>query len=568
MPRSNTERRDLQIVELYTSGQTMEELGAAFGISRQRVHQIIQRVGGPGAEAARARRREVREAEQGELVADFVAAHQGVIQELAVAGSARADVEARFHLIFPDTPMVIVREGIVNTGAIFDVNVQEFLFSPSVIEAAVWYALAIDRQLESDASEALRQVDLLEARELAEALDAQGVDPTTRAQVTILVANARSYAVGNPEVSITKGRYDQVRREVIDGLGLASAQGLSPWPPTSQTVMKRLGNGYWAEALTSVGLTPNSRGRERGLLRFSEEDYDKAVVDFLAEAAAVGQEATIDGYAIWIDREGRAGRRRPAPASIRLRYGSWNNAKRMVGASGARTATSLVTRSARTRSSVGTVGLHRAQAELSRFLEQFGSAAPHEADALVEQYLSGCSEQFEDARRAWLRGIIEADGTSISRVLAVGSLNRAQRAALEATPPKLDEVVTDMYIDRMLSGPGGGPKNTGSWLSPAAQAELDSLPDEVIASVAVMREVRNYLTHNSVESRERLSAALSRLAAVDERFALRRGVTRRIVLDWLTSDGAYRLRTLAQAYLSVWRAMVVAEAVALTSQDA
>ena len=128
--------------------------------------------------------------------------------------------------------------------------------------------------------------------------------------------------------------------------------------------------------------------------------------------------------------------------------------------------------------------------------------------------------------------------------------------------------LSDMYLDRMLSGKSGGPRNTDSWLRSDAQAELDAIPDDVVARVKALHEIRNYLTHGSEEARSRLQEALASLAAEDDRFVLRRGVTRRILLDWLTSEQLQRLQGIAESIPSTWRAMVVVESVLDSSVNA
>jgi predicted DNA-binding protein YlxM (UPF0122 family) len=389
--------RDQQIAALYATGTTMPDLAAQFGVSRQRIHQIIRRLGGADADAARAVRREVREEQQNTLVQAFLEEYQDIIADLAATGSARADIEARFALLLPQIPTAVIREGLTRAEVIFDVNVQEYTFPTAAIESAVWYALARSLELGSDLSVAIHQIDLAEAQEVAVVLDEQGLETETQANILIMIANARAHAIENPAISITKKRYDEVRREILDDLGLTSAQGVMPWPPTAQTVMKRLGDGYWAEALRNIGLTPNERGRERGLLRFTEDDYDNAVVDFLAQANVTGQAATFDAYHEWVESEDRAGRRRPSDASVRLRDTSWNDAKRMVAASGARTPASLHLRRriGTGSSSVGTLALHRAQDELRRSMSELQEAAPSKVSAFVEEFITNYWQEFE-----------------------------------------------------------------------------------------------------------------------------------------------------------------------------
>lgn len=53
---TNPRARDEQMVGMYTSGKTMEEIGAHYGVSRQRICQILQRNGVSTAGARRGRK--------------------------------------------------------------------------------------------------------------------------------------------------------------------------------------------------------------------------------------------------------------------------------------------------------------------------------------------------------------------------------------------------------------------------------------------------------------------------------------------------------------------------------
>jgi predicted DNA-binding protein YlxM (UPF0122 family) len=412
---SDSASREQQIVILYAGGVSMSELASKYGLSRQRIHQIIRRLGGVEAEAARAVRRRLRSEQQSAQVQAFLDQFHDVIVDLAASGSTRTDIEGRFNLLVPDVPAAIIQDSLTKADVIFDVNVQEYVFSTAAIEAAVWYVLARDLNLKADPISALRRIDLVEAQEVATVLDQQGLPTAARAEILILVAAARAHAADNPAVTLAKHRYDEIRRDILTALGLVSAQGVMPWPPTGQTVMKRIGGGYWAEALHYLGLTSSSRGRERGLLRFSEDDYAKAVIDFLAQAAVTGQATTFEAFGDWIDSEERAGRRRPSAPSIRLRYVTWNNAKRMVVASGARIPRSgQIQRSAIAGpSSIGALALHKAQDELRRFLLKLEETMPSESSAIVEEFFKDYFQEFEYSRRDWLRNAIALDPDAV-----------------------------------------------------------------------------------------------------------------------------------------------------------
>jgi hypothetical protein len=246
-----------------------------------------------------------------------------------------------------------------------------------------------------------------------------------------------------------------------------------------------------------------------------------------------------------------------------MRYTNWNNAKRMVAAPGARTPASLHTRKGifTGRSLVGTLALHKAQDELRSFLADLEKAASSEVSAIVEKFIKVYWQEFEYSRRGWLRAVVELDPQVVERRLQQGGLSRSQRDALEHDRPNISAALSDIYLDRMLSPHSGGPRNTDSWLGSEAQAELDALPDDIVARVDVLHEIRNFLTHSSEEAKNRLRTALAHLASEDSRFTLRRSMSRRVLLDWLTAEHAQRLQSIADAIPATWRTMIVVESI-------
>ena len=66
----------------------------------------------------------------------------------------------------------------------------------------------------------MHQIDLVEAQEVAAVLDQQGLEPETKAEILIMITNARAHVIDNPAVTITKKRYDETRRRNLDDLGL------------------------------------------------------------------------------------------------------------------------------------------------------------------------------------------------------------------------------------------------------------------------------------------------------------------------------------------------------------
>lgn len=141
-------------------------------------------------------------------------------------------------------------------------------------------------------------------------------------------------AVGQPptpgERSLSAAQYDSARADHLSEKRIAAKPGAAIWPPTSQTLMKRLGNGSWSTAMTSLGLTTNS-GRTRGTGSFSDDDYRSAVAEFL-DAAADGDNRSVTSdsfaqYTAWAKERTAAGAKRPSGAAVRQHFGGWETAK-------------------------------------------------------------------------------------------------------------------------------------------------------------------------------------------------------------------------------------------------
>ncbi|MFE7075761.1 sigma factor-like helix-turn-helix DNA-binding protein [Streptomyces sp. NPDC057620] len=550
MTGSNKER-NLAMVEAYAAGETLEQIGGRFSITRERVRQILKSMGAVTAEQARQVRAQGRAHELSEQVAAFLQDFRTTIEDLAAAGVARTEVEARFSLLLPQTPSTVVREAIGEAGVLFNVDVQEFAFSPAVIESAVWYALAREEGLTPDPVAAVAGVDVEEANDVALALQREGLDAETVSSILCLVHTARQHARENAGTGLSAQRYNGQRRQILSELGLESRKGSAPWPPTSQTVMKRIGHGAWGDALTGIGLTPDRRGRPKGLIVFDEEHYPAALNQYLEYCVTNSQTSTFTGYQTWVDAEDRAGRRHPSAAAVRFRYGNWISAKRAVA--GSVVVQVAASRGQQTSTPAATLALHSAQQEIDMFLTRLERTPPTEMSGLVESFTRGFMQEFEFRRRGWIRAIVAADPTAIPRRLADPALKPKPRAAIVADGAG---ILTDMYIDKLGNG---DPRITDGWLRADVQAELNAVPDEVLWRFTVLRETRNYLTHTSQEARLRLQTALETLAGANPQFTLGQSLTSRVVLSWLAAAQARRLKELLACVPTLWRAMVVGE---------
>ncbi|MEV4327891.1 hypothetical protein AB0J37_37115 [Microbispora rosea] len=542
------ELRDIQIKRLYEQGMSQREIGELYGLTGPRVHQILHQVG--AAARSRDRRPPVRNLTK--AVASFASEYGETIAKLAASGISRAEVIARFQLILPEVDITVVGKGIRATNAVFDHwhARNAALFSDRVTEAAVWYLLGRSLDLAGDPRTALTTDELGEALEVSAVLEEQGMARPKIASVLRLVATARVYCRDTPDATITRKCYDQLRLQVLGEWGLPMGGRTIAWPPTGLTVLKRLGDGYWADALQAIGLHPASGGRPRGLLKYREEDYESAVSDYFDYSKTHGHVPSIEGYRRWVEYEGRAGYDRPAWETIRLRYKTWSNVRRTAARPHRTQGATKVNRIPHS-----TRALHDAQNEWKRLVAELCATPPAKAPAAIANFVRSCAQEFEARRRDWLRAAIATDADAVRRVLEQESLSRRQRLALQAGSSPA-EVLTGTYIDKLGAG---DPRRTDGWLRPDAQAELDAVPDEVALRYKVLREARNYFTHTSDESRQRLHAAIDALAAVDPRFRMNQAITTKTLPDWLRAKDLQRLRLLCASVQELWRAMVVGE---------
>lgn len=312
--------RNQRMVELYAEGATLEEIGAQFGVTRERVRQIVKMVGGVDADAARQRRTEIRADELDAARAAFLREHRAVAEALAERGLSREVAVGRIVALHPDVDPEIALESLRRAGIVFLQAPAENVFSTAELHAGLWFLVGSNEGLSPDRKAAI----LALPAEILEAVPTALADAVATANdiATILgvIAAAMEASASNPELTITGKRYEELRLELVEALGLISAKGQSPWPPTRQTLMKRFGG--WNEALESIGLAAGA-GRPKGLVVYTESEYLDAVRDYYVACGRAGVKPTFDGYGGWVTSEKEKGARRPSPASVRLQYGSW-----------------------------------------------------------------------------------------------------------------------------------------------------------------------------------------------------------------------------------------------------
>lgn len=327
-PELSREQRDAAMVERYSDGETLDAIGQSFGLTRERVRQIIVKVGGTNAEESRLKRAAARDAATKAAREAFLLAYGALAREMAKRGVTRVDAVLKLQALYPGIDVDLAEDALKSSKTVFDKSHAEDIFSKEALAAGVWYLLGAELGLAPAPEWAAVNLDLSLMSELRAALESAEATPSDVATILGVIGAAQKHLIERPEASITGKRYDELRDELVVALGLVSRQGAFPWPPSRQTVMKRFGG--WNEALEAMGVGTTTQGRPKGLLKFTREDYDDALRDFCIFSAAGEANATYAAYDVWVKQELAAARDRPSGASIRNIYGTWLDAIRAV----------------------------------------------------------------------------------------------------------------------------------------------------------------------------------------------------------------------------------------------
>ena len=485
----------------------------------------------------------------------FWAEHGASVGALANQGLSKSQILERFALLFPEFGQASIAAALDRSNIAFSKSYDVRHFPDAVLELGVWYLLGLDLGLLPDRDAALGSIDIDEASELHKALGDRGFTSDQIAEVLAVATEARARAA-TTELSLSKKRYGELR------IGAVSAQANSrqryPWPADAQTVMRRLGDLYWNDAMIKIGLVASKGGRSKGLLHFTDAAYPDALRKYVADRRAAGAGANLEDYEVWRRREYRDGRTWPSAMAIRNRFGSWAAAMRSTG--GQTIASASAAAGGASTTSLGARTLYVVREEMERRLEAIRSIdRTADRDAEVREFLRTYAGNFELDRREWLRAMIVLDPGAVARRLSGPRLNATQRNALSSSPPNVGAVLTDRYLDRVLST--GGVSNSDGWLAPAVQAELNAITPLTSALYELLRATRNLATHGSNESSVRVREALNAAGALDRDFEYQRSITERNIIQWLAANDQARLRRLAEVMPDIWRAMTAAEAV-------
>ncbi|MBO0907785.1 sigma factor-like helix-turn-helix DNA-binding protein [Arthrobacter sunyaminii] len=328
VPKLTPEERNALMVSRYIHGETLDAIGQDYGVTRERVRQIVSKVGGNLAAESRQKRLEMRQSEAKAMAEEFMAAYGDIARAAAANGATRAETIARLGLIYPELDPELAEATLRESDISFDKRSHE-TFSKAVLEAGLYFLAGSELRLAPDPQFAAAHLDFDLMAELAGVLEQGTATAEDIATILGIIGAAKRHIAEHPETTITGSRYDDLRDELVPALGWESRRGSTPWPPTRQTLMGRY--TYWNSALESVGMAAAKKGRPPGLVKFTDRLYEKAIRDFVAEMHTQGSHPSHQRYADWSADMNLAGHEYPSSSSLRNYFGSWSAALRAAG---------------------------------------------------------------------------------------------------------------------------------------------------------------------------------------------------------------------------------------------
>jgi hypothetical protein len=327
------ERRDAEILRMWEDdATTLDAIGQEFGLTRERVRQLLREMGAsPSMNVRHARAAKKAESNRNAVV-DFQAQIMELLQTLQAQDETIMGVRLKLTTAYPDVDPQIVYAAIRRSKLVFRKTPATHHFSEEGVRAGVWYALAVKYGGEATKTQAAALLPASLVDELSGTLSAQGLTPQDIELMLRSVARGSMLIADPNPVSLSHAHYEQIRGDFLSSHNIPTAKGQLLWPPTRQTIMKRFGGNSWAAAVEEIGLEQSARkGRGKGQLYFSAADYSSAIRDYLAYCEAYKLSPTYVRYEAWTAQEQASQRKRPSAPSIRNVFRTWTKALQSKG---------------------------------------------------------------------------------------------------------------------------------------------------------------------------------------------------------------------------------------------
>lgn len=184
------------------------------------------------------------------------------------------------------------------------------------------YVLGKHHSIEPDYQLALGQIapgDLAEIQQLSKA----GCPPRRLAEILAVVETTKLAIRARVITSSPVTEYAATAGPIARLLRGHIFEESASWPAPASDLVRRLGGGFWDQALATVGLK-----MVRTVDRFQQDDFPLAVDDFTEERSGRGLSPSLENYDRWVIAEIALGRDRPSALELMDHYGGWGAALR------------------------------------------------------------------------------------------------------------------------------------------------------------------------------------------------------------------------------------------------
>lgn len=335
MSNVTKDERNQEILRLWNEEVlTLEEIGERFGLTRERVRQLLVQLGGKDPRLVRKARAAKKKLLAAADAHDLLSQARSVIEQFHAQGYTKQECAVAVKALFPGHPQEIVELALKETGLVFSIGKVSPQFGDELLKAAVYFVVGKINDLQLDEAGIARVVPPKMISEIAAHAN-ENPFPSIGSDIALrYIAGAIEALESGATISLSHQAYEKERTRIwaLEGWFGGAEQY---WPPTKQTVMKRLGDSYWDDAMLALGLTLSARrGRARGNWKYSNADYEAAVRDYLSYCKVHKLNPTFDRFEQWVKLEKASGRQRPSSMSVRNVYGGWIPALQSMGMPG------------------------------------------------------------------------------------------------------------------------------------------------------------------------------------------------------------------------------------------
>lgn len=304
---------------------TLQEIGDRHGISRERVRQILNRMNALSPAEQRERKRESENAYLATLRTQF----ETSAYQIAKVSASRDELLKELQRRFSDLTLIQVEQMLRATGlTVVKQRVSTDRFSDGHLRLAVYLCFGLQYEL----ALANRDYSAFVSRGIRDDLEALASEEVFPSVLSVDLALS---AIGFFFSKLEEGgldpfshmSYEQVRKKIWAANEWDQAARAGRWPPTHQTVAKRLGGGFWSDATDALGFPPSERsGRSRGGAASDPDWVWEALESFVQHCKAKKHSPSVSNFDSWRKSHGAHERRMPSSATIRKVVGSWSAA--------------------------------------------------------------------------------------------------------------------------------------------------------------------------------------------------------------------------------------------------